>query len=188
MWKPCEQLNQQLTNVSFESAGGGDAHSTKCGMKSFKGQLVFNHAWTVQSVCGYTLVAVAVGPANCSWVLSEETPRVGLAIRVPAVVVVTQAAARVLHDIVWKLSPFQTGGTRVRLRHGAVVVSQFCESLRAWQRHCTPKGEESKYMLRKMREWDVLDERTGIWVSEDNENKRDSLGKERWNGSKTGLI
>lgn len=167
---------------------GWDAYSTKCGMKSFKGQLVFNHAWTVQSVCGYTLVAVAVGPANCSWVLSEETPRVGLAIRVPAVVVVTQAAARVLHDIVWKLSPFQTGGTRVRLRHGAVVVSQFCESLRAWQRHCTPKGEESKYMLRKMREWDVLDERTGIWVSEDNENKRDSLGKERWNGSKTGLI
>lgn len=91
-------------------------------------------------------MAVAVGPADGSGVLPEETPGVGLPVRVPAVAVVAQPPARVLHDIVWKLGPFQTGGARVCLRHGAVVVSQLCEALRAGQRHCTKRGggEESE--------------------------------------------
>lgn len=97
-------------------------------------------------VCGRTLVAVAVGPSNGSRVLSEETPGVGLSVRVPAVAVVAQPSARVLHDVVRKLSPLQTGGARVRLGHCAVVVSQLCESLRAGQRHCreTEGGREGK--------------------------------------------
>lgn len=89
---------------------------------------------------GHTLVAVAVGPANGSRALSEETPGVGLSVWVPAVTVVAKSSARVLHDVVWELGPFQTGGARVRLRHGAVVVSQLCEPLRAGQRHCTTGG------------------------------------------------
>lgn len=93
---------------------------------------------------GPTLVAVAVGPADGSGVLSEETPGVGFSVWVPAVAVVAQPSARVLHDVVWKLGPFQTGGARVRLRHGAVVVSQLCEPLRAGQRHCTKRGGERK--------------------------------------------
>lgn len=87
-----------------------------------------------------TLVAVAVGPADGSRVLSEEAPRVGLPVRVPAVAVVAQPPARVLHDVVGKLGPLQTGSARVRLRHGAVVVSQLGESLRAGQRHCSRRG------------------------------------------------
>lgn len=90
---------------------------------------------------GRTLVAVAVGPSDGSRVLSEEAPGVGLSVWVPAVAVVAKPSARVLHDVVWKLGPFQTGGARVRLRHGAVVVSQLCESLRAGQRHCTKRRE-----------------------------------------------
>lgn len=96
-------------------------------------------------VRGRTLVAVAVGPSDGSRVLSEEAPGVGLSVGVPAVAVVPQPPARVLHDIVWKLGPLQTGGARVRLGHGAVVVSQLCESLRAGQRHCTKRrGREGR--------------------------------------------
>lgn len=106
---------------------------------------------------GRTLVAVAVGPADGSRVLPEETPGVGLPVGVPAVAVVAQASARILHDIVRELGPFQTGGTRVRLRHGAVVVSQLSESLRAGQRHCRERGRRgggrrSELMWREMGE------------------------------------
>lgn len=108
-------------------------------------------------ICSHTLVAVAVGPPDGSRVLSKEAPGVGLSVWVPAVAVVSQPSARVLHDIVWKLCPLQTGGARVRLGHGAVVVSQLSESLGAGQRHC--KGDEEggerkncKWMLREMRE------------------------------------
>lgn len=83
---------------------------------------------------GRTLVAVAVGPADGSRVLSEEAPGVGFPVRVPAVAVVPQASARVLHDVVGELRPLQAGGARVRLGHGPVVVAQFCESFRAGQR------------------------------------------------------
>lgn len=95
---------------------------------------------------GRTLVAVAVRPANGPRVLSEETPGVGLPVRVPAVAVVAQPSARVLHHVVGELGPLQTGGAGVRLGHGAVVVSQLCESLRAGQRHCTGTrgGKEGK--------------------------------------------
>lgn len=102
---------------------------------------------------GRTLVAVAVGPADGSRVLPEETPGVGFPVWVPAVAVVAQPSARVLHDVVWKLGPLQTGGARVRLRHGTVVVSQLRESLRAGQRHCTKRAEE------------------GVNVEDDEENK-----------------
>lgn len=87
----------------------------------------------------FTLVTVTVGPANGPGALSEEAPWVGLSVRVPAVAVVAESTARVLHHIVWKLCPFQTGGARVRLGHSAVVVSQLCEALRAGERHCGEK-------------------------------------------------
>lgn len=87
-----------------------------------------------------TLVTVAVGPADGPGTLSEEAPGVGLPVRVPAVAVVAEPSARVLHHVVRKLGPFQTGGARVRLGHGAVVVSQLCEALRAGERHCRGKG------------------------------------------------
>lgn len=86
-----------------------------------------------------TLVTVAVGPADGPGALPEEAPGVGLAVRVPAVAVVAEPSARILHHIVRKLGPFQTGGARVRLGHGAVVVSQLCEALRAGERHCREK-------------------------------------------------
>lgn len=92
---------------------------------------------------GHTLVAVTVGPADGSRALSEEAPGVGLSVWVPAVTVVAKPSARVLHDVVWKLSPFQTGGARVRLRHRAIVVSQLSEPLRAGQRHCRTGGGNS---------------------------------------------
>lgn len=88
-------------------------------------------------------MAVAVGPADSSRALSEETPGVGLPVWVPAVTVVAKPSTRVLHDVVWELCPFQTGGARVRLRHRAVVVSQLCEPLRAGQGHCTTGGGNS---------------------------------------------
>lgn len=88
------------------------------------------------STCWHTLVTVAVSPADSSWVLPKEAPGIGLTVRVPAVAVVSQPAARVLHDIVWKLCPLQTRGARVCLGHGAVVVSQLGKSLRAGQRDC----------------------------------------------------
>lgn len=91
-------------------------------------------AWGGGAAQGRTLVAVAVGPADGSRVLSEEAPGVGFPVWVPAVAVVPQASARVLHDVVGKLRPLQTGGARVRLGHGPVVVAQFCEAFRAGQR------------------------------------------------------
>lgn len=89
---------------------------------------------------GRALVAVAVGPADGSWVLPEEAPRVGLAVRVPAVAVVPQPPARVLHDVVWELGPLQAECTGVGLGDGAVVVAQLGESLGAGQRVCTEEG------------------------------------------------
>lgn len=91
-------------------------------------------------------MAVAVGPADGPRVLSEEAPGVGLPVRVPAVAVVSQPPARVLHDVVGKLRPLQTGGARVRLGHGSIVVAQFCESLGAGQRCCT-KGEGGAHVM-----------------------------------------
>ena len=76
-----------------------------------------------------TLVAVAVGPADGSRALSEEAPGVGFSVWVPAVAVLPQATARVLEDVVWELSPPQTGGARVCLGHSAVVVAQLSEAL-----------------------------------------------------------
>ena len=118
-------------------------------------------------------MAVAVGPSDGSGVLSEEAPGVGLSVRVPAVVVVSQPSAWVLHDIVWKLGPFQTGGARVRLRHSAVVVSQLCESFRAGQRHCTHRGgggEEGGESVSKCR---------GRWENKMFEMKGGGFGSER---------
>lgn len=135
-------------------------------------------------ICGRTLVAVTVRPSNGSWVLSKETPRVGLSVRVPAVAVVAQAPSRVLHDIVWKLCPLQTGGTRVRLGHGAVVVSQLCESLRAGQRHCTETGRgrrQSEYWGRWKNKMFWMKGVGGgfgsvraLWIT------RSEMGKEKW--------
>lgn len=84
----------------------------------------------------FTLVTVTVGPADGPRALPEEAPGVGLSVRVPAVAVVAESSARVLHHIVRKLCPFQTGGARVRLGHSAVVVPQLSEALRAGERHC----------------------------------------------------
>lgn len=96
---------------------------------------LFIQLFNYSTIC--TLVAVAVSPSDGSRVLSEEAPGVRLSVWVPAVAVVAQSSTWVLHDIVWKLGPLQTGGARVRLGHGAVVVSQLCESLGAGQRNCT---------------------------------------------------
>ena len=74
-------------------------------------------------------MAVTVSPADGSGALSEEAPGVGLSVWVPAVAVLPQAAAWVLEDVVWELSPPQTGGARVCLGHGAVVVAQLREAL-----------------------------------------------------------
>lgn len=89
---------------------------------------------------GRTLVAVAVGPADGSRALSEEAPGVGFPVWVPAVAVLPQPSARVLHDVVRKLRPLQTGGAGVGLGHGPVVVSQLGESFRAGQRRCAERG------------------------------------------------
>lgn len=97
----------------------------------------------------HTLVTVTVGPANGSRVLPEETPGVGFSVWVPAIAVVAQPSVRVLHDIVRKLGPFQTGGAGVRLGNGAVVVSQLCKTLRAGQWHCTKTGQ-SEHMRRRI--------------------------------------
>lgn len=118
-----------------------------------------------------TLVTVAVRPSDSTGALSEETPGVGLSVRVPAVVVVSQPPARVLHDVVWKLGPFQTWDTGVGLGHGAVVVSQLSEPLGAGQRHCRRREE--------IREGDVVDESgpRRIWVREDHGSKTEGNGE-----------
>lgn len=92
----------------------------------------------------FTLVTVTVGPANGPGALPEEAPGVGLSVRVPAVAVIAESPTRVLHHIVRKLCPFQTGGARVRLGHSAVVVSQFCEALRAGERYCREREREER--------------------------------------------
>lgn len=53
-----------------------------------------------------TLVAVAVGPSDCSRLLSEKAPGVGCTVRISTVVVVAQPTIRVLQHVVWKVSPF----------------------------------------------------------------------------------
>lgn len=88
-------------------------------------------------------MAVAVSPADCSGALSEEAPGVGLAVRVPAVAVVSQASAGILLHIIRKLSPLQTGRARVSLRHGAIVVAQLSKALRTREWDC--KGEKEKH-------------------------------------------
>lgn len=89
-------------------------------------------------------MTVTVGPANGPGALPEEAPGVGLSVRVPAVAVVAEPPARVLHHVVWKLCPFQTGGARVCLGHSAIVVSQLCEALRAGEGHCRERQREGE--------------------------------------------
>lgn len=133
---------------------------------------------------GRTLVAVTVGPSNRPRVLPEEAPGVGLPVRVPAVAVVAQPSAWVLQDVVWKLGPLQTGGARVRLGHGAVVVTQFCESLRAGERRCTGQrergrerggGKWSKWMRGFSGRW----ENGMFWEREGRMDKEGGFGDER---------
>lgn len=132
-------------NFNPSTARQGPTNQTDCSYKPKQSGV--NSAATepltqTRPRCGRALVAVAVSPANGARVLPEEAPRIGLAVGVPAVAVVPQAPARVLHDIVWKLCPLQTGGAGVGLGHGAVVIPQLGEPLRAGQRHCSTEGEE----------------------------------------------
>lgn len=108
-----------------------------------------SHSLVTVTSYARTLVAVAVGPADGARVLPEETPGVGFSVWVSAEAVVAKPSARILHDIVWEIGPFQTGGARVRLGHGAVVVSQLSESLRAGQRHWEERESELMFKMRE---------------------------------------
>lgn len=76
-------------------------------------------------------MTVTVGPSDGARVLPEEAPGVGLAVRVPAVAVLAEAPPRVLHHVVGELGPLEARCTRIRLGHGAVVVTQLGETLGA---------------------------------------------------------
>lgn len=131
-------------DLDTPAAGGGAAHQTHRTCNADQSTRLRSKPASAGAgpgrALGRTLVAVAVGPADGSRVLPEEAPGVGLPVWVPAVAVLPQPSARVLHDVVRKLRPLQTGGARVRLGHGPVVVPQFCESLRAGQRRCAERG------------------------------------------------
>jgi len=84
---------------------------------------------------GLTLVAVAVGPTNGPWALSEKAPWVRLTVRISTKIVLSQTPARILLHIIWEFSPLQTGWTWVGLRNGAIVIAQLSEALGAGQRN-----------------------------------------------------
>lgn len=86
-----------------------------------------------------TLVAVTVSPANGTGALSEKAPGVGFTVRVSAVIVLSQATARVLLHIIRKLGPLQAWWPWIRLRYCAIVVAQLRKTFRTGERDCKIK-------------------------------------------------
>lgn len=100
--------------------------------------------WWSRTLC-LTLVAVTVSPANGTRALSEKAPGVGFTVRVSAVIVFSQASARILLHIIRKLCPFQAWRAWICLRHCAIVVAQLSKTFWTGERDCKMKEKTTSY-------------------------------------------